>query len=183
MIKNYKQAIALCSLMASIFAGTLSVADTRLKTPTRDSLRTAGPYYNPASKSYFEYIKTLNPHFNWRTANKEAQKLYYKDTQGRLATVSTPETHLFILNKFKITGPVWIGLRYFCQNKKLEWVDNKDDKNTNFTAWDSQWHRSKIRCARSDYMPIYYKTNYKWQASGPEKGFAHFIVEYPTGKE
>ena len=54
--------------------------------------------------------------------------------------------------------------------------------------WAKPWHRTKVTCTTENiqYMPVHYlpqTKGFRWQASGPEKYFVSYLVEYPTGKE
>ena len=57
-----------------------------------------------------------------------------------------------------------------------------------FKMWAKPWHRTKVTCTTENiqYMPVHYlpqTKGFRWQASGPEKYFVSYFVEYPTGKE
>lgn len=189
---NNIQKITFISLI--IFLNTsLSYAEEGRKTPSRDGILSAGPYYNPTSKSYFELVKAQinSGHARWRFIDVIAQKRIFKNTQGHLATIKDLATHQFILRHFYSPEPFWIGLRYFCDTRALKWVDGTDALQSKFSAWATKWaRRDDITCStqRIKYMPISYteKTptkSLRWQATGPEKGYVYYLVEYSTGKE
>ena len=97
------------------------------------------------------------------------------------------ETHQFIMRNFKASN-YWIGLQYFCGSQSLKWVDGTDAEQSGFSAWDTQWSNTDIRCDNMNYMPVHYTTHtatkaLRWRASGPNKGYVLYLVEYPTGKE
>ncbi len=186
---NIKRKIAVCLLLI-LSQTSFSVAEVRRKTPSIDG-GSAGPYYNPASKSYFELILMPNVYGTqrWRHAKANAQKKIFKNTQGRLAIIKNLATHQFILRNFKSKN-YWIGLQYFCNSKTLKWVDGSGVSGSDFTAWASKWFRLNDTCSSSrGYMPVSYSTNEwtngitRWLATGPEKGFGMYLVEYPTGGE
>jgi len=104
----------LCGLMFILGQASLSFAEVGRKTPSNDGFITAGPYYNPASKSYFEmvHVTDMVTRPDWENVQEEAQKRFFKNTQGRLATVKNLETHQFITKTFK-AGNFFIGLQYF----------------------------------------------------------------------
>lgn len=187
-MKKYSTISLLTAAFLLIFSAP-SLADTSRKLPSRDGLETAGPYYNPASKSYFEMIslKSTPGSTMWDHANSEAKRKVYKKTQGRLAIIRDLETHQFLLKKFNL-GNVWIGLQYFCSSQSAKWVDGSDAGNSPFSAWDTQWSNTHIRCENKGYMPVHYTTHTatntpRWRASGPNKGYILYLVEYPTGQE
>ena len=169
---------------------SLSHADTKRKKPSLDGTVTAGPYYNPASKSYFELFrmqKIPGQQTRWFGAKALAEKQFFKGAQGHLATVKDIETHQFILRHFSGSN-YWIGLQYFCASETLKWVDGTDATQSSFSAWDSDWSNTYIRCADMGYMPVHYTTKtttnaLRWRASGPNKGYNVYLVEYPTGKK
>ncbi len=178
--------LIILSMMMSIVS---SHAEVGRKTPSLDGTISAGPYYNPASKSYFELLRLPNAEKqNWQIASNAAQKRFYKNTKGRLAVVKDLATHQFITRNFR--GPnIWIGLQYSCRSETLTWVDGTEITGSSFTAWAPQWARTHVRCGEKGYMPIYYRTSQstgvsaRWQASGPEKFFSLYLVEYPTNGE
>src|SRR5689334_8578707 len=85
------------------------------------------PVYDPATKSYFELLKVaeaagLKTHeLNWAEAQAYAARLSFKGATGRLAIVKHAETHALILKELRPSEYTWIGLRYFCDKRKLEW--------------------------------------------------------------
>ena len=85
------------------YASAWSQAPKRM-TPSFDGGIAAGPYYNPASKSYYELrrlpiliARTEQYSRKWSAINKFSQSLYLGKTQGRLATISNADTHYFLL--------------------------------------------------------------------------------------
>ncbi|WP_417317493.1 C-type lectin domain-containing protein [Emcibacter sp.] len=158
-----------------------------------------GPFYDPHSKSYFE-LRWRKKGRKWRQAYLEAQTLEYKGTKGRLALVKDLEIHSFIQTHFNISAATWIGLQYYCDEQRLNWADNSTLQKGDFSAWHYQWaRRDDIRCGFMSrkftpglnmkshmgvsYIPLSKGMPAMWQASGPEKEYDFFIVEYPTGKE
>jgi len=183
---------ALCSnifliILSMMMPVVSSHAEVGRKTPSHDGTVSAGPYYNPASKSYFELFKSTTGS-TWSEIEKMAQENVFKDTQGQLATIKNLETHQFILKNFRAPTAFWIGLQYTCASGTLMWIDGTMVAKTDFTAWSPQWARTHVRCANRGYMPVSYTKNTKyttpkWQATGPGKGFLYYLVEYPTNGE
>ena len=154
------------------------------------------PIYNPASKSYFQILTHTSRKENWIFAHRTALSRFYKGARGRLAVIDRPETHQFILQNFDLKFPLWIGLRYWCSFRMLQWNGLRPyspSDSGHFQAWHPQWYRNPQSICSPDlsgekaYMPFYYeplgRRNARWQASGPGKGFVRFLVEYPTGEE
>ncbi len=151
------------------------------------------PIYNPASKSYFQLIKE-NKTLPWLGARSAALSKNFKGVRGRLAVIDRPETHQFILQNFDISREIWIGLRYWCRFRMLEWNGLRPYSPADpghFHAWHPQWYRNTPLCGElskeKGYKPVYYQPlgerNARWQASGHAKFFPRFLVEYPTGEE
>lgn len=79
-------------------------------------------------------------------------------------------------------------MRYFCSFRKLVWADGEEQPRKAFKMWAKRWYRSDVRCGKQRIadMPVYYHTaakGFRLQASGPEKFFVSYFVEYLTGKE
>ncbi len=187
---NTMKKTLICSLLLILSLTSPSLAEVGRKTPSLDGTTSAGPYYNPSTKSYFELFvmqKASGIKYNWAHAKELAENRFFKNTRGRLATVKDLATHQFILRNFSAKN-YWIGLQYFCGTRSLKWVDGSDGSQTNFSAWDVQWSNTHIRCGNKGYMPVHYTTAtptkaLRWRASGPEKFYLNYLVEYPTGKE
>ena len=171
-----------------------------------------GPYnkpaYNPATKSYIELYspdanlrgQVVRPHgeINWEDAKRIAEKRYYKKVRGRLAVVKTREAHKFLQKHFKLVGPTWIGLRYWCRYRKLQWVTGDIHPLTGFALWGRIWNQEgggpdggntrALGCEsnpRNGHWGVHYWSSaqgYYWNANGTKKGFNALFIEYPTGK-
>jgi hypothetical protein len=147
------------------------------------------PIYNPHTKSYFELRIDLPRPPNWTTAVRYARTKFFKQTRGRLAVVKDIDTHSFLRANFQLHEEAWIGLRYYCSFRKLVWADGTEHPRSKFKIWAKKRYRTNVNCRRQPglgFMPIYYLPNakgYKWQASGPEKYFPSYFVEYRTGSE
>ena len=147
------------------------------------------PIYNPETKSYFEL--RIQDDMEWQGARRAAESHIYKGVRGRLAIVSTPEVHSFLQHNFEIKEEAWIGLRYWCTFRKLQWVTGKVMKPEDFGAWHPTWHRpdgiapcEAAATKTTGYMSVYYQPSsagFKWQAVGSAKKFKRYFVEYPTG--
>ena len=151
------------------------------------------PVYNPASKSYFQLLKTTGKHGNWPESLEQAYRKTYKGVRGRLAVIDTPETHEFIMRNFDVSSEMWIGLRYWCEFRLLEWVGLRPFSPSDvdrFQLWHPQWSRGNQFCPPNAsgpgaFLGVYYqptsKTSALWQAVRTGKGFGLLLVEYPTG--
>lgn len=155
------------------------------------------PLYSPHSKSYFE-LRSDKKNALWSEAQEAAEKLVYKGARGRLAVVRGIEVHQFLFRNFRLLEETWIGLRFWCRFKKLQWIDGRIHPRDGFNYWDPRWYRyygsadpglqwcQSNGSARSGYMPVYYLPSdkgYRWQAVDSSKVFNYYLVEYPTGKE
>src|SRR3546814_16491925 len=84
------------------------------------------PIYDSHSQSYFQLFGDNVHPGNWEAARIRAAQKFYKGVQGRLAVVDSEETHAFLLRAFKLNRrhiSVWIGLRYWCSARLLQWED------------------------------------------------------------
>ena len=152
------------------------------------------PIYDPQSKSYFELVRLTKadepkhyvPSMNWGDARAFASKRVYKGTHGRLAKVATAEIHSFILMNLRPADFTWIGLRYLCNGRKLEWADGEVFQPSDFKVWAPAWDQSSgVGCRERGYMPVAYtsvRDGFRWIAKGGLKLYTDLLVEYPTGK-
>jgi hypothetical protein len=168
------------------------------------------PKYNPITKSYFELYSpdasdpkknrvALSGGIGWKKANVLASRRTYRGVRGRLAVVDTPETHNFLRENFRPKLAAWIGLRYWCNFNKLQWVTGKFHKRGKFHKWGPVWNHSaksphddpshKAYCERQDnkhYFGVHYwgtQYGFFWNANGRYKEFNALFIEYPTGKK
>lgn len=153
------------------------------------------PIYNPASKSYFQMQQLTGRDHRWREALEQARAQVFKGAQGRLAVVDSQETHEFIMRNFDVSKEIWIGLRYWCDFRMLEWVGLRPYSPSDpghFQAWHPQWSRHDQGCIPrasgvEGALGVYYQPagnqNARWQAVRWGKGFGRLLVEYPTGGE
>lgn len=151
------------------------------------------PIYDPASKSYFELVKLTHaeapkhytPAMNWAEAQAYASKRVFKGVPGRLAIIGSADTHSFILINLRPSDYTWIGLRYFCNQRKLEWSNGQVFRTNAFKAWDTAWDQSAgVACKERGYMPVAYtsaKNGFRWVAKGGMKAYSDLLIEYPTG--
>jgi Lectin C-type domain len=162
-----------------------------------EGLPKSAPIYNPSSKSYFQLFND-NVNSNWEKARLRATTKVYKGIHGRLAVVDSMETHKFILQNFGLNwreASVWIGLRYWCSVRMLQWEDglpySPSDAN-HFKIWHSRWARNdsdacySAKSRKTGFAPIYYRNiggTVRWQAVGAAKFFSTYLVEYVTNGE
>ena len=149
------------------------------------------PVYDPVSKSYFE-LRDDNKRSYWVFAQQLAASKFHKGVRGRLAVVRNAHVHDFLRRNFQIDTWAWIGLRYWCKYRKLQWVTGEIHDRGEFSAWAQQWYRNAdTSCGRGTatgptaFMPVYYNPansgyGFTWQAAGPKKGFHYYFVEYPA---
>lgn len=156
-------------------------ADQTRRAPSDDGLFTAGPYYNPATRSYFELIRT--DAFDWDEAYAESKNHKYKNTIGQLATISRPETHLFLINSFSFLNDTWIGLRFFCEKSRLEWTGGVRHPRNSFDNWKEVEGQNNITCPKNDYRGTFINAPVlKWQLADDSKSSNYILLEYTTGK-
>lgn len=154
------------------------------------------PIYNPDTKSYFELVVVRDAQGStqtvdyvlWAQAAKLAQSRVYKGVRGRLAVVLSPKTRDFLLRNFRTEHWTWIGLRYWCDKRQLEWSSGKLQTRSDYSIWDPNWNRAiGGRCESNapQYMGVAFSAignGFRWSAWGYNKGFQHYFIEYPTGE-
>lgn len=170
-------------LAAVMAAGTFS-AETATAKPLVNT-----PVYNPDSKSYMELVQDLTTNGtqgpNWGGAVNIAKTRYFKNVQGRLAVINSPQTDLFIATTFRTEHPTWFGLYYDCGDKKLKWSASDANPNITYKNFDPQsWNiaHNGILCPNGmDIMPGLIFEGKHWALQLTTKNYNYFIVEYPTG--
>jgi hypothetical protein len=150
------------------------------------------PVYDPEAKRYFAFMRAVSepPYMAmWESVEKQAASQLFKGVKGRLAIVDSIEVHDFLLRNFRPNQYqyVWIGLRYFCKAKKLEWSDGRVMQPGSFQMWDKPWYRDAYTCSDRnnpiEYAPVAYTPEmHAWIASGRHKAYDWYFVEWPTGK-
>jgi Lectin C-type domain len=151
------------------------------------------PVYDAVSKRYFALYWARREAYhgtNWQDSEQLARSHYYKGVQGRLAIVDTPEIHSFLLQTFHQPCEAWIGLRYWCDARTLQWSGGKKWTPGSFKAWAKQWKQDVYACNSKadhvvDYMPVAYSAagnGFRWVGKGRVKEFFAYFVEFPTGK-
>ena len=140
------RALAIMARKARTFLGTFVVVLIPFVMAGTTALSAAKPgdppIYNPASQSYFQLLAQTTVKQTWRDARKAALSKTFKGVRGRLAVIDRPETHQFILRNFEVKKPMWIGLRYWCGFRMLEWNGLRPYSPGDpgrFQAWPPQW--------------------------------------------
>lgn len=162
------------------------------------------PVYFPETKSYYELVQPSagdQDHpglgydaIRWIMAKQRAQQRSYKGVRGRLAVVKSYALHNFLKTTFRPRRIIWIGLRYWCNVNKLQWVTGEFYPRSAFAPWARVWNNNgspgaglSTSCrADEPYWPVHYwgpENGFRWNANGPDKAGFYYFVEYPTGKE
>ena len=117
-----------------------------------------------------------------------ARQPVYKGVHGRLAIIDTAEVHSFLPRTFQPNHYqyVWIGLRYLCGAKKLEWSDGKLWQPGSFQISDERWNQDVFTCKDknnpNDWAPVAYTPSmHSWVVKGNTKGYDRYFIEYPGG--
>jgi hypothetical protein len=111
-----------------------------------------------------------------------------------LAVIKSENTHEFLFKTFHPTVEVWIGLRYWCSTRQLQFTDGTIWKRGMFSVWDQKWDQSAIadpcqeyhNFKRPQYMPVAYskaQEGFRWIAKEWHKFYTDYFVEYPTGTQ
>jgi hypothetical protein len=157
--------------------------------------------YDPASKSYFELVRVtpaqqeahkvgMVPETSFAKAAQFAAGRAFKGTRGRLAVVKTRETHEFIMTNLRPNTYTFIGLRYFCKQRQLRWINDEIHPANGFKAWHQNWDQGDSKyCLNSTNGPWWMGVAYtgvgdgfRWVARGSAKNWNLYLVEYPTGQ-
>lgn len=146
--------------------------------------------YYPGTKNYYQLVEyPTGQGRNWWQAEQEAESWTYKGVRGRLAVVSNRDLEEFLRNTFAPKVEAWIGLRYWCNYRKLQWVTGELHPQSAYSNWHPNWNRDpSVSCGSGiSYMPVYYtgraSGGFLWQAAGEAKVFESYFVEYPTGAQ
>ncbi len=156
--------------------------------------------YNPHTKSYFQLYRDNHPG-RWSDALKRAKTKFYNGVSGRLAHVEDMETHEFLIESLGLrheAEPIWIGLRYWCRFRMLQWTSDRAFSPSDperFRLWHTNWSFNGPNASACDldasqgprgFAPVYYTTINgitRWQAIGAAKYYTRYVVEYQTGGE
>lgn len=158
------------------------------------------PLLESTTKSYFELVTVKTEEIGlssrhaqevrWEVAEKLASKRTHQGRRGRLAVIRSPEVYLFLLREFRSDHPAWIGLRYICRDRQLQWSSGQKFRKGDFQAWHHQWDQS-VRGAgcrgtqggERPFMPVAVSPamdGFKWFAVGGFKEYTRYFVEYPA---
>jgi hypothetical protein len=156
------------------------------------------PFYNPASKSYFQLFDDNIHPGHWQAARERATQKVFKGVHGRLAVIDSQETHNFVMQHFGLTwrdASVWIGLRYWCSVRMLQWEGSRPFPPSEpgaFSLWHTPWSRlGDDACLsgesrKAGFSPVYYRNIagvVRWQAVAAAKYFDLYLVEFVTDGE
>lgn len=157
---------------------------------TADVPEKEGPVvFDPKSGSHFQLV--LPDHsfrgFTWEDAQERAHRRTHDGVRGRLAKVDSQEVYLFLRQSVQAKEPFWIGLRYWCRFRKLQWDDGSLLEKGAFQVWHPQWFRDPATTCETathmKFMPVYMmpaREGSLWQAAGDVKFMRGFLVEYPA---
>lgn len=183
----------LCLVIAAIFL--------LLPRPAAGEALYNQPVYDPLSGNYFE-LRKATPGYSgrggvaaigWAKARVLASKSVFQGVRGRLAIVKTKELNDFLRRTFKPDVGAWIGLRYWCEFNKLQWVTGEIHDRAAYANWARVWNhwgskgvaQAQRTCSRRErFWPVHYwaaSDDFRWNANGTGKEMQAFFIEYPTG--
>jgi hypothetical protein len=161
--------------------------------------------YHEATGSYFELVRISDAYpgqffrarRSWAQSVRLAAQREYKGRQGRLAVVKSKEVNDFLRDTFQSEDRAWIGLRYWCRHRKLQWVTGELLRPTDYQNWGSRWSvggnnpggKTIEGCSArspSPYRAVHYwslKHGFTWNAHVGNKHSPFFFVEYPAPKK
>jgi len=155
------------------------------------------PVYNPETKSYFELYSYPDPEkhgTHWGQHDQVARSKVFNGVHGRLAVVPSKSVNDWLRKTFRPDQGTFIGLRYFCNYRKLAWSSGDELKKDAYTNWGRHWNTEgtssrgivNAECLSFlPYLPVHYwpvQEGFIWNANGPQKYFMYSFIEYPTGK-
>ena len=117
---------------------------------------------------------------NWKEAANEAPRIRHAGRNGRLAIIPDMQVHACVSEKLmpKAREEAWIGLRYWCKFRTLQWTTGDIRPHDKQAPWAVQW--SRYGTCNEQFAGVYYTTSTKrWQAVEQGKNFRYMIVEYP----
>jgi hypothetical protein len=179
--------IPIVLLLAIILDGTVSAE------PLYDT-----PVYNSETKSYFELARAVargggGDDRNWESARRSASNRQFKGVRGRLAVVKSRQVNDFLRDTFQPNHRAWIGLRYWCRFRVLQWVTGDRLEPGDYQNWGPVWNqtidpnkRSQCFGDKDSYLPVHYwqvHRGFRWNAISMGKAHRSMFIEYPTGKE
>lgn len=163
-----------------IFSSATGYTDTSRRTPSDDGAFTAGPYYNSATQSYFELVR-VSPK-SWPEAEIEASLYSHNGISGHLATITRPETHMFVVRNFIFTEKTWIGLQLNCENSSLTWSNNLSHAGNKFSNWDPEIITLGTMCETNENLAAYINGGaFDWSLDTTDSLAELIFIEYPTG--
>ena len=157
------------------------------------------PVYDPATKSYFELYfpdPEAQPDsvqsFTWDQAVETAKEQWFKSVRGRLAVVKTRATNNFLLKTFRPDHNAWIGLRYRCDARVLQWVTGEIWPLTSYANWGPAWNvaggspfgKERATCGGGSFGVHYWSQmgGFRWNANVSQARFVTMFIEFPTGE-
>lgn len=120
----------------------------------------------------------------WVEAESAARRFTHRDRRGRLAVIPNMEVHACVSDKLmpQSREEAWIGLRYWCRYRTLQWATGDVRPHSKPSPWAVQW--SRYGTCQTAYAGVYYTTGSKrWQAVESKKRFRYLIVEYPPAAD
>jgi hypothetical protein len=184
-------AISICRLLILAMLAAMGRAAYAQSWPDAAPGQLIGvPVYDPEAKRYFALMHTEPCKWgcSWEKVAQQARDQSYKGVHGRLAIVDSIDVHEFLLRTFHPSHYqyIWIGLRYLCRAKKLEWSDGRIFQRGSFQAWDPKWNQDvyvchNVRYDPNEWAPVAYSPQFKWIVKGRGKGYDWYFVEFPTG--
>lgn len=184
---------AILTLLLWALAGAPAIAKPLLDTPV----------LHKDSGSYFELVRVQGKipgrsankkSAPWEGVNRIARQRIYMGRRGRLAVVRSRKINNFLRDTFKPTRSTWIGLRYYCLQRRFVWVTGDVLRPGQYRNFGRVWNAGTAEpSGQRDYKctgtsrpwPVHYwgvQFGFRWNANGSAKYFRFFFVEYPPPK-
>ncbi|WP_200341269.1 C-type lectin domain-containing protein [Rhodovibrio sodomensis] len=183
MRANYRQtpliqgAAWVAGVCVGVFLASASaVSAQRINTQPASDVVTCGD-------SAYQLFRATTPDgsgVQWKEAVNKAPRLRHHGRNGRLAIIPNMRVHACVSEKLlpKAREEAWIGLRYWCNYRTLQWLSGDIRPHEKRSPWAVQW--SRYGTCRTQFTGVYYTTSTKrWQAVEQDKRFRYMVVEYP----
>lgn len=120
----------------------------------------------------------------WAEAENAARRFTHDGRRARLAVIPNLEVHACVSDNLlpNSQNETWIGLRYWCQYRSLQWTTGDLRPHSKPSPWAVQW--SRYGTCQTQFAGVYYTPGSKrWQVVESKKRFRYMIVEYPPAGE
>jgi len=165
----------------------------------RERVWRSEPVLHEGTGSYYQLVRDQSRQstagLSWDAAAEQARKLRHEGRRGRLAVVDSRALQDWLLERWEPGvlgwgGNIWIGLRYWCDYRRMTWSDGTEHPFSAFAVWDRPWYATRSGeegCSRrgESWLGVFIAggSSRQWRAASQDIAVAHYIVEYPPPTE